>query len=89
MSKMGFEHVLRELSKEGASFILLREGGTDLREFEFPPYPCFILGDHTDLTESEERILGAYPFSIMSVGPKSYHSDHCISVVQNEFDRRC
>lgn len=88
ISKAGFEDVLRELSKEGASFIHLRENGVDLRDFEFPTDPCFILGDNTDLTESEENILGAYPFSKVSVGPKSYHASHCISVVFNEMDRR-
>ena len=87
VSKAGLKDVLCELSEE-VSFIRLREGGEDLRDFDFPSHPCFILGDNTDLTESEEIILGAYPFSIVSVGPKSYHADHCISVVHNEIDRR-
>ena len=89
VTRANFEDILRELSEEGASFIRLREGGEDIRVFKFPPNPCFILGDNTDLNESEERTLDAHPFSIVSVGPKSYHADHCISVVQNEFDRRC
>lgn len=89
VSKAGFDDVLRELSEEGASFIHLMEGGVDLRDFEFPSHPCFILGDNTDLNESEEGILSAHPFSKVSVGPKSYHADHCISVIQNEMDRRC
>jgi len=89
ISKAGFDDVLRELSEEGASFIRLRENGEDLRDFEFPPHVCFVLGDNTDLTESEAEILERYPLRIVTVGPKSYHADHCISVVQIEIDRRC
>lgn len=89
ISKAGFEEVLHELSEEGASFIRLRENGEDLRDFGFPPHPCFVLGDNTDLTESEAEILGRYPLRIVTVGPKSYHADHCISAVQIEMDRRC
>ena len=89
ISRAGFDDVLRELSEEGVTFIHLRESGVDVREFEFPQHPCFILGDNTDLTEEEEGVLNAHPFLKVSVGPKSYHASHCITIVHNEMDRRC
>lgn len=88
VSKASFGDVLHELSEEGATFIHLRESGVGLRDFEFPEDPCFILGDNTDLTESEEKALHAYRYRDVSVGPRSYHSDHCITMVQIEFDHR-
>lgn len=88
VSKASFGDVLRELSEEGASFIHLRESGVNLPDFEFPEHPCFILGDNTDITELEEETLHAFDFRNVSVGPRSYHADHCITMVQIEFDRR-
>jgi len=88
VSRASFGEVLHELSENGASFIYLREGGEDIIDFEFPEHPCFILGDNTDLTESEESTLHSYPCINVSVGPRSYHADHCITMVQIEFDRR-
>ncbi len=89
ISRAGFEDILRELSEEGVTFVHLRESGVDIRGFEFPPHPCFILGDNADLTEEEEGVLNAHPFLKVSVGPISYHASQCITIVHNEMDRRC
>ena len=88
VSKLSFGDLLSELSEQGCSFIHSREGGVDVRDMELSERPCFILGDNRDLTEDEEAILDTYPWEKMSVGPISYHADHCITVIQNEIDRR-
>ncbi len=88
VSKASFAAVLDEVTENGWSLIHLRESGTDIREFDFPEKPCFILGDNTDLDESEEKVLESHPYSKVCVGPRSYHADHCITIVNNELDRR-
>ena len=87
ISRRSFEDVMRELSGK-SSFIYLREGGTDVREYEFPEDPCFILGDDRDPTDDEEKIMESYPFDRISLGPVSLHAHHCMIIVLNEMDRR-
>ena len=49
--------------------------------------PVFILGDHTGVTEEEEEQLLEAGAKIISVGPISLHSNHCITLIHNELDR--
>ena len=49
VSRKSFEDVMEMLSKD-CNFIYLRENGEDVREYEFPENPCFILGDDRDPT---------------------------------------
>lgn len=88
VSRLSFEQDLSMLSKKGCKFIYLREGGTDVREFKFPEEPCFILGDNIDPTSKEEQIMSRYSVKRMTVGPRSYHADQCITAILNELDRR-
>ncbi|AGI47912.1 hypothetical protein TALC_00917 [Thermoplasmatales archaeon BRNA1] len=88
ISRRGFDEVIDCLSEKG-EFVYLKEDGTDVREFQFPENPIFVLGDNSDLTEEEEKALLAHSPAKISVGPVSLHADHCIILVQNEMDRRC
>lgn len=87
VSERSLADLLSDLSKDH-SFVYLTEGGTDVRECEFPENPCFILGDNRDPTEEELELLSSYPFTEISIGPLSLHADHCIIVALNEMDRR-
>ena len=87
VSRKNLAQLMEMLSKD-CNFIYLREGGTDVREYEFPENPCFILGDDRDPTEEEEAILSQYKFDKISLGPVSLHANHCMVVVHNEMDRR-
>lgn len=87
ISRMSFADVMEKLS-EGCNFIYLREDGTDVREYEFPEEPCYILGDDKDPTEEEEKIMSSYKYDKICLGPISLHADHCMIVVLNEMDRR-
>jgi tRNA (pseudouridine54-N1)-methyltransferase len=77
------------LSEFGERTLLyLREDGRDIREFASEIRdPVFILGDHTGVTDAEEAQLFEAGAKIISVGPISLHSDHCITLVHNELDR--
>ncbi|MBE6525682.1 MAG: tRNA (pseudouridine(54)-N(1))-methyltransferase TrmY, partial [Thermoplasmata archaeon] len=87
VSRKSFEQLMEELS-ETSNFIYLREGGTDIREYEFPENPCYILGDDRDPTPEEEEIMAKYKFDKISLGPVSLHANHCMIIVHNEMDRR-
>ena len=87
VSKMSFADVIEALSRKW-NFVYLKEDGTDVRDFQFPEDPIFVLGDNKDLTEEEEQCLLAKGPAKISVGPISLHADHCMILVQNEMDRR-
>lgn len=73
---------------EGRTLLYLREDGEDIREFAREIRdPIFILGDHTGVTEDEEEQILKAGAKIISVGPISLHSNHCITLVHNELDR--
>jgi len=76
------------LEFEGRALFYLREDGRDIREFAREVQDSvFILGDHTGVTEEEEKQLLEAGAQIVSVGPVSLHSNHCITLIHNELDR--
>jgi len=87
VSERDYSEVLSNLSKESKLFYL-REDGEDIRGASFGPDCTFVLGDDQDLTAAEEETLAAYEPTKLSLGPISYHADHCITLVNNELDRR-
>lgn len=83
--KKGLEEIVKE--PEGRR-VYLREDGKDVREISLASDDIFILGGHGDLTSGEEKIIEASGDAIRaSLGPKSLHADHCITLVVNELDR--
>jgi tRNA (pseudouridine54-N1)-methyltransferase len=86
VSKRSFFDVIEHL-KDISSIVYLKEDGTDIRDFEFPKDPTFILGDDKDLTDEEEGCVLRYGPSKICIGPISLHADHCMIVVHNEMDR--
>jgi tRNA (pseudouridine54-N1)-methyltransferase len=87
VSERSYQEVLSNLSKESKLYYL-REDGEDIRSFDIAKDCTFVLGDDRDLTEAEEEILMAYEPRKLSLGPISYHADHCVTLVNNELDRR-
>ena len=73
---------------EGTEIVYLKEDGTDIRDTELPENVTFVLSDHMDLTSDEEGLLLRYKPKVVNLGPISYHADHCITIVNNELDRR-
>ncbi|HWR26057.1 MAG TPA: tRNA (pseudouridine(54)-N(1))-methyltransferase TrmY [Methanosarcina sp.] len=73
---------------KGRTLLYLREDGNDFREIASTIRdPVFILGDHTGVTKEEEEQLFEAGAKIISVGPISLHSNHCITIIHNELDR--
>lgn len=87
VSRMTFAQVLERLS-ELSELAYLKEDGGDIRHQQLPADVTFVLGDDRDLTLEEEAVLLKYQPCKVCLGPRSYHADHCITVVHNEMDRR-
>ena len=78
--KGGLDRLVQDLS-----FAVLDESGEDIRKIGSMP-SAFILSDHLNFTDPEKELIQNCPK--YSVGPKSLHADHTITVVHNERDRR-
>lgn len=85
VSKYGFEDVIGELVKI-SRIVYLREDGKEFAPSKEKDY-TFVLSDDKDMEEREEAIILKHEPDIVSLGPKSYHSDHCILLVNNTIDR--
>ncbi len=87
ISRMSFADVLESL-KDECTFVYMREDGQDVREYEFPDEPCFIMGDDRDPDEEEDQLIAAVGADRICLGPVSLHANHCMVIVHNEMDRR-
>jgi tRNA (pseudouridine54-N1)-methyltransferase len=87
VSRMSFKDVLDEVAALG-SIIYLREDGVFYRDREYPEDVTFVLSDHKNLTEEEEADLASRTKDVISIGQRSYHADHCITVMNHELDLR-
>jgi tRNA (pseudouridine54-N1)-methyltransferase len=67
------------------SFAVLDEAGEDIRGVEALPDAC-LLSDHQNFTPEEQDLIADLPRH--SVGPRSLHADHAVTVILNEYDRR-
>lgn len=84
-SKRALEEILEAMPVPP---VLLTEKGDDLRKVSLPVDALFILSDTVDLTPEEDRTVAARGALRVSLGPRSVHTDHAISVLHNELDRR-
>ncbi len=87
ISNRSYRDVLSNLPK-GEQMVYLKESGTGIRGFAFHDSVNFVLGDDQDLTKEEEGLLLEYGPELISIGTRSYHADHCITIVNNELDLR-
>ncbi len=87
VSNNSFSEIISRLS-DRSKLIYLKEGGTSQDEIDLEGDLTFVLSDNQDLTSEEETILMQnYPQTI-NLGPRSYHSDHCIILVHNLLDHK-
>lgn len=86
ISRSSFEGMIRNLVKV-SKLLYLKENGKALEPKDTMQDYTFVLGDDRDLTEEEEDLLQKYKAEIASLGPISYHSDHCITMVNWILDR--
>ena len=87
VSRKSLSELLQELA-ERWNVYYLREDGRDIRNIEFGGNSLFVVGDQKGLTEEQEKIVERFADEMISVSPLSLHSDHCITIVHYELDRR-
>ena len=87
ISNRSYRDVLSNVPK-GEQIVYLKESGENIRGFAFGEDVNFVLGDDQDLTREEEDVLLKYGPKLISIGTRSYHADHCITIVNNELDLR-
>ena len=80
ISRTSFEEVLENLSKV-SKLMYMREDGKAFEPNEKKQDYTFILSDDKDMKAEEEEIIQKYEPEIISLGSISYHSDHCIIMV--------
>lgn len=70
--------------KEKETVYVLHEEGRPIGEIALPQEVAFVLSDHCNFQPDEEALLKDY--SRLSLGPRSLHADHCITIVHNQLD---
>lgn len=87
VSRGGLAQVLKKLA--GRKLFYLKEDGENIRKVELDSDAVFILGGQNDLTSDEEDMVQASGEAVkVSLGPRSLHADHCVTIVLNELDRK-
>ena len=81
------KHVLESVS-EKAKIYLLHENGEDIAKVRPEDNTAFVISDHVNFSDEEMMLIDMYSSAKVSIGPLSYHADHCITVVHNWLDRQ-
>ncbi len=85
VARMGLAELVKEF--EGRRIVYLRENGADVKGAGLSANDVFVLGGKEDLTPEQEEIIQAWPDTLkISLGPRSLHADHCITVTLNALD---
>ncbi|MGP8319738.1 MAG: tRNA (pseudouridine(54)-N(1))-methyltransferase TrmY [Methanosarcinaceae archaeon] len=84
----GLGMLLDEFVQKRCKIVYLREDGEDIRDVvgTFGD-AVFIMGDHNGVTKEEEEIIYNVGATVVNVGPLSLHSEHCVTLINNELDR--
>jgi len=85
VSKKSFQEVVKELK---GPFYVLDERGKDVRTADVAENPVFILGDRDDIPKNDLKFVDRFKPTKVSLGKTSYLASQCITVVNNELDRR-
>ncbi len=84
----GLGTLLDEFVEKGRKIVYLREDGEDIRDVVGSlDDAVFIMGDHNGVTEEEEILIMGASATMVNVGPLSLHSEHCVTLINNELDR--
>ena len=84
----GLGTLLDEFVEKGRKIVYLREDGEDIRDVVGSlDDAVFIMGDHNGVTEEEEKLIMDTGATVVNVGPLSLHSEHCVTLINNELDR--
>ncbi|AJF62762.1 MAG: tRNA (pseudouridine(54)-N(1))-methyltransferase [archaeon GW2011_AR20] len=86
VSKKSFEQLIKE--KQDYQIIYLHKKGKDVREFKFKGNILIVFGDYIGMPWKTEIFLQRHNAERASLGKIEYHASQCITIVNNELDRR-
>mgnify|MGYP001567643230 CR=1 FL=1 len=86
VAKKSFEQLIKE--KQDYQIVYLHKKGIDIREFNFKENILFVFGDYIGMPKKTEIFLQRHKAEKVSLGKIEYHASHCITIVNNELDRR-
>ena len=87
VSKKSFEAFVREKSNN-YQVIYMHKKGKNIREFNFKENMLFVFGDYIGMPRKTEFLLERLNAERVSLGKIEYHSSQCITIVNNELDRK-
>ncbi|GCF13215.1 tRNA (pseudouridine(54)-N(1))-methyltransferase TrmY [Haloarcula mannanilytica] len=85
LTRRGFEGTLDDVARRG-TVVQLHEDGDPVVDVAPPSDPVFVLSDHRDFRDEEAAFLADHVEKRVSLGPKSLHADHAITVAHNYLD---
>jgi len=85
IERKSFEHLLKELDKDGKNVLLLDGKGEDVRGADLKD-AVFVIGDHEGFPKDKKRFLKM--IDKISVGPKTLFASQVVTVLHNEIDRK-
>ncbi|WP_436347407.1 tRNA (pseudouridine(54)-N(1))-methyltransferase TrmY [Natronorubrum sp. FCH18a] len=83
--RRGFEGTLEEVADEG-TVVQLHEDGEAMVDAGGLENPVFVLSDHRDFTDDEERLLEGVVDQRLRLGPELLHADQAITVAHHYLD---
>lgn len=86
VSRKSFEEFLKSCKNKTVYY--LHEKGEDIRKIDIKNYCLFIIGDHLGLPKKSEKFIERIGAIKISLGPISYLSSQCVTIVLNEIDRK-
>jgi len=90
IEKKSFEHLVKELDKEGKDVLLLDGKGLDVRDIDLnlkeSENTVFIIGDHDGFPKHMGKFLKK--IDKVSVGPRVLFASQVITILHNEMDRQ-
>jgi tRNA (pseudouridine54-N1)-methyltransferase len=84
--KKSFEHLVKELDKDGKNVFLLEKRGEDIRNLELKGDEVYIIGDHEGFPKDKKRLLKMV--DKISVSPKILFASQVMTIIHNEIDRQ-
>jgi len=86
VEKQNFSTLLSSLFSD-CNFFYLTSSGKDIVQLDKDSIQannlCFILGSQMDLTDVQEKILGKFNPTLISVGDREYLASHVVSIINH------
>ena len=85
IERKSFEHVIKDLDKEGKNVFLLEGRGSDIQTLDIKGNEVYVIGDHEGFPSHKKRFLKN--IDKISVGPKVLFASQVITILHNDIDR--